>query len=90
MPNPTLQDSIHDWQSEEGQTDATMLAGQLEVIANELLRAADASLDLAYEQRTANLIAYLDLASRLDLAYHPSVAVLKSVQADIEERLGLA
>ena len=45
MPKDTLQDSIHNWQADEGMTDATMLASQLEVIADEL--------------RTANLIALL-------------------------------
>ena len=76
MPNPTLQDSIHEWQADEGQTDATMLTGQLEVIAEEL--------------RTANMIAYLNVASQYRLAWAPSETVLKAVQARVEERLGLA
>jgi hypothetical protein len=43
MPKQTLQDVVHEWEGETGVTDATMLATQLEVIADEL--------------RTANLIA---------------------------------
>lgn len=51
----TLQDSIHEWQAEEGQTDATMLTGQLEVIAEEL--------------RTANLLAVLHGPTMMNLDY---------------------
>lgn len=48
-----------------------------------------ASLAVAHEQRTANLLAYLAAASNNDLPYQPSPSVLKSVQAEVEERLGL-
>ena len=45
---------------------------------------------VAFEQQTANLIAYLKLAKQRGLAYEPSENVLKALQANIEERLGLA
>jgi hypothetical protein len=50
-----------------------------------------ATLAVAHEQRTANLIAYLVAASKSDVAlpYRPSESVLKAVQAEVEERLGL-
>lgn len=58
---------------------------------------AQATLALAIVQteanrraETANLIAYLEAASQDRLTYQPSEAVLKSVQADVEVRLGLA
>lgn len=76
MTNPNLQDALHEWQGEQGITDATMLTAQLEVIAEQL--------------QTANLLAYLNVATQYRLAYTPSEAVLKSVQADVEVRLGLA
>jgi translation initiation factor 2B subunit (eIF-2B alpha/beta/delta family) len=50
---------------------------------------AAATVALAQEQRTANLIAYLAAAGTARVAYQPSESVLKSVQAEIEERLGL-
>ena len=58
--NPHLDDavtaleSVRGWQTEEGATDATELAAALD--AN-----AEASLAVAYEARTANLIAFYDL-----------------------------
>lgn len=44
------QEGVHEWQSFEGQTDATNLAAALDA-------QTEATLALAYEQRTANLIA---------------------------------
>lgn len=49
-----LLDSVHDWQGGEGMTDATELAAVLDANVN-------ASLAVAYEARTANLIAFYDL-----------------------------
>lgn len=43
---------VHEWQSEEGSTDATNIAAILDA-------QVEATLALAYEQRTANLIALL-------------------------------
>lgn len=43
-------DAVHDWMGDEGQTDATMLAAILDAHTQ-------ATLAVAYEQRTANLIA---------------------------------
>ena len=47
-------DSVHDWQGDEGMTDATELAAVLDANVN-------ASLAVAYEARTANLIAFYDV-----------------------------
>ncbi|UYL88378.1 hypothetical protein SEA_EVEPICKLES_91 [Arthrobacter phage EvePickles] len=44
------QEGVHEWQAEEGSTDATNLAAALDA-------QTEATLALAYEQRTANLIA---------------------------------
>lgn len=76
MSAEALQASIHDWQSEEGITDATMVASQLEVLT-------EAVQALFYEQRTANLIALQQqwLAEGLG----PS----NTVDVQIRERLGL-
>lgn len=49
-----LLDSVHDWQGQEGITDATELAAVLDAHAQ-------ATLAVAYEARTANLIAFYDL-----------------------------
>lgn len=51
---------------------------------------AEATLALAYEQRTANLIAYLAAAASETVGYAPPHGVLTSVQADIEVRIGVA
>lgn len=45
------QEGVHEWQSEEGITDATNLAAVLDA-------QTEATLALAYEQRTANLMAF--------------------------------
>lgn len=45
-------EGVHDWQAEQGQTDAVLICAALDV-------QAQATLALAYEQRTANLIAML-------------------------------
>lgn len=44
------QEGVHDWQADEGSTDATNIAAALDA-------QAEATLALVYEQRTANLIA---------------------------------
>jgi len=44
------QEGVHEWQAEEGSTDATNIAAALDA-------QTEATLALAYEQRTANLIA---------------------------------
>lgn len=55
-------EGVHDWQTEQGQTDATLICAALDV-------QAQATLALAYEQRTANLIAALDQVSPQDYAW---------------------
>lgn len=51
---------------------------------------AEATLAVADELKTANLIAYLAAVGTSRMAYLPGESVLKSIQADIEVRLGLA
>jgi len=43
------QEGVHEWQSEQGITDATLIAAALDA-------QTEATLALTYEQRTANLI----------------------------------
>jgi hypothetical protein len=71
------QEGVHEWQSEEGSTDATNLAAALDA-------QTEATLAIAYEQRTANLIALQQLW--LAEGAGPSL----SVGVEIMERLDLA
>jgi len=85
MTQQTLQDSIHDWQSEEGITDATMVAGQIEILT-------EAVQALAYEQRTANLLAFERSqweAWRQDELKPEGVELWSNAANQIIERLGL-
>lgn len=70
------QEGVHEWQSEQGITDATLIAAALDA-------QTEATLALAYEQRTANLIALQ--AFYLSEGTGPSQAVVEMVW----ERLGL-
>lgn len=70
------QEGVHDWQSDEGMTDATLIATALDA-------QAEATLALAFEQRTANLIAMQQLW--LAEGAGPS----SSLGAEIMERLDL-
>ena len=74
------QEGVHDWQSEEGSTDATNLAAALDA-------QTEATLALAYEQRTANLIA---LYSAADLANAIERAQWDQALSQITERLDLS
>jgi len=68
--------------SEEGQTDATLIWSAIE-------NHATATLALAYEQRTANLIALLDTpAGRLTIMREGDHA-MDAVQGEIRDRLGM-
>lgn len=80
-----LQNGVHDWQSDWGSTDATNLAAMLDA-------QTEATLALAYEQRTANLIAY---QSNVERSYFQTLTKPRSGQANelnrtIIERLDLA
>ena len=78
------QEGVHDWQSEEGSTDATNLAAALDA-------QAEATLALAYEQRTANMIAALQV-----VRYEGAKEILPTSDhawatvKEINERLGLS
>jgi hypothetical protein len=70
------QEGVHEWQSEEGSTDATNIAVALDA-------QTEATLALAYEQRTANLIALFSegfAGTGLNYGY---------LFKEINERLGL-
>jgi hypothetical protein len=78
------QKGVHGWQSEQGATDATCLAAILDA-------QVEATLALAYEQRTMNLIAY---QANVERSYHQTLTRARSGQANelnrqIIERLGL-
>lgn len=69
---------VHDWQAEEGATDATLLAMSLDA-------QTQATLAVAYEARTANLIAALVAgftAVQMNVNYD-------KLADDITSRLGL-
>lgn len=70
-------EGVHDQQCDEGLTDAAMLAAAIDA-------QVQATLALAYEQRTANLIA-------LSVARQPSVLndLWEHLMEDIATRLGL-
>lgn len=82
-----LLDSVHDWQGQEGQTDATMIAVALEAqtVATFALEAQTAR--LADEARTANLIAFVQLAG--DPMTHDSARERDLVIDQIAARLDL-
>lgn len=76
------------WKAPEGHAPRQLpiVIGQ----AQATLAQAIATDKLAREQETANLINYLNVASQYRLPYVPSEAALKSAQARVEERIGLA
>jgi len=77
------QEGVHEWQSEEGLTDATNIAAALDA-------QAEATLALAYEQRTANLIAaFADLGAE-DVTYLGLLVDGRKLAQKIVERLDLA
>ena len=68
-------DGVHEWQAEEGSTDATMIAVALDALT-------EAQLAVAYEARTANLVA---LWTAYDTRREPRKA--HELLTQIEERL---
>ena len=74
------QEGVHEWQAEEGSTDATNLAATLDA-------QVEATLALAYEQRTANLIALYADANNGAVTSGVDYGKLAD---QIKERLGLA
>jgi hypothetical protein len=76
------QEGVHEWQSEEGSTEATNIAAALDA-------QTEATLALVYEQRTANLIALLT-AGRIELT-DGSIGLmderLMQLQQEVLERL---
>ena len=65
---------VHDWQSDEGLTDATSIAAVIEAHI-------EATLAIAYEQRTANLIA----AHRI--AWERGWNEAEQIESEIRDRL---
>lgn len=70
------QEGVHEWQSQEGETDATCLAAAMDA-------QTEATLALAYEQKTANLLAMQ--ANWIAEGVGPS----HTLEAKIRERLDL-
>jgi len=80
------QEGVHEWQSEEGLTDATNIAAALDA-------QTEATLALAYEQRTANLIAYeagLSQAFRDNAINENGLRLWKLTADQVTERLDIA
>lgn len=73
-------DAVHDWQEQEGETDATLLATAIEAQAH-------ATLALAEEQRTANLITFFKNAGAPVTV--TGAEAQAAITADIRARLGL-
>lgn len=71
-------EGLHEWQSGEGETDATCIATAID--AN-----TEATLALAFEQRTANLVAWRAQLDRAGLDYQAT-----DLYSEIEARLGMA
>lgn len=82
----SMQEGVHDWQSETGQTDATMISTALDALV-------ESNLAVAYEQRTANLLVWAEQARQMMAAgetealQHPFI---EKLERDIAERLDLA
>lgn len=79
-----LQEGVHDWQGEEGQTDATMICTALDALV-------ESNLAVAYEKRTENLLTLVGqmIIGKEQLSEGERAEVMK-VQAQIVERLDLA
>ena len=81
------QEGVHEWQSEEGLTDATNIAAALDA-------QTEATLALAYEQRTANLIALYDMTEANCVGMSTAAPMSRenwdSIAQQIKERLDLA
>lgn len=84
------QEGVHEWQSEEGLTDATNIAAILDA-------QVEATLALAYEQRTANLLmlwanpetTLMDLKTGRQRSINVGTEVIETVLQELLNRLGL-
>lgn len=72
-------EGLHEWQGDEGMTDATHITTAID--AN-----TQATLALAFEQRTAILIAWMSLGVNASAS---GVEITDEVRRDICERLGV-
>lgn len=75
-------EGVHDWQIEEGMTDATFLATAIDA-------QAQATLALAFEQRTANLIAKMALNVQVGAALVHLSPSFNAIDKEAMTRLGL-
>lgn len=70
-------EGVHEQQSDEGMTDATLIATALDAQIH-------ATLALAYEQRTANLIAWNSLCGTHSGVDRSSIAALLGLKEDLQ------
>lgn len=68
---PNINESLGHWVADEGMTDATLVWGAIE-------RNTEATLALAHEQRTANLIAYLSTSQLFQWSHSADAAELRA------------
>lgn len=86
----SMQEGVHDWQSETGQTDATMICTAIDALV-------ESNLAIAYEQRTATMQQFLAAQMKVvrqmleggeeAAALHP---FLDKLERETAERLDLA
>lgn len=77
-----MQEGVHDWQSEQGETDETMICTAIDALV-------ESNLAVAYEQRTANLLTLTgQFAGDTGLSEGERKQVMQ-LQAAILERLDL-
>lgn len=77
-----MQEGVHDWQSEQGETDTTMICTAIDALV-------ESNLAAAYEQRTANMLALIGqmVDKKMDAA---GLALAERLSEQILERLDLA
>lgn len=75
-------EGVHEWQSHEGTTDATLICTALDALM-------ESNLAVAYEQRTANLLTLLGQLQDLELTDEGKARANKLADA-VDERLDLA
>lgn len=78
-----LQEGVHDWQGEAGQTEATMICLAIDALV-------ESNLAEAYEQRTANMLTLLGQMAAEQDGSEAGVETVSKLARTIAERLDLA